>query len=202
MNLDNWHSTYAVLSDCRCLPMQISPLVYFTFSQMKTHWLNSAPPLPTLIFFSFFFLNHAQQTHTSFSQHSECFCFVFLLVKLCCCSQLCCFLPGLLEEGHRIEGNYIEKCRHLSVLVVWDLKWSCWQFSLTLGHCGAGKFCSEPQRWAWRLRVLPYVGPHWCQQQMCWTTRLKPWTPCLGRGRVHGLLAGVNKYTVNKKKEY
>lgn len=123
----------------------------------------------------------------------------FNQLRLCCCSKLCCFLPGLLEKGHRIEGNYIEKCRHLSVLVVWDLKWSCWQFSLTVGHCGAGKFCSEPQRWAWRLRVLPYVGPLWCQQQMCWTTRLKPWTPCLGRGCVHGLLAGVKKYAVNKK---
>lgn len=86
------------------------------------------------------------------------------------------------------------------MLVVWDLKWSCWQFSFTVGHCGAGRFCSEPQSWAWRLRVLPYVGPHRCQQQMCWTTRLRPWTPCLGRGCVHGLLAGVKKYAVNKKK--
>lgn len=86
------------------------------------------------------------------------------------------------------------------MLVVWDLKWSCWQFSFTVGHCGAGRFCSEPQSWAWRLRVLPYVGPYRCQQQMCWTTRLRPWTPCLGRGCVHGLLAGVKKYAVNKKK--
>lgn len=77
------------------------------------------------------------------------------------------------------------------MLAVWDLKWSCWQFSLTIGHSGVGKFCSEPQHWAWRLWVLPYAEPHWCQQQMCWTTRLKPWTPCLGRGCVHWLLAGV-----------
>lgn len=83
------------------------------------------------------------------------------------------------------------------MLVVWDLKCSCWQFSLILGHCGAGRFFLEPQRWAWRLRVLPYVGPRWCQQQMCWTVRLKPWTPCLGRGFVHRLLPLV-KYGVHK----
>lgn len=88
------------------------------------------------------------------------------------------------KKRHCIKDNYEEKCRHLSELVVWDLKCSCWQFSHTVGHCGAGRFCSEPQRPAWRLRVLPYVGPLRCQQQMCWTTRLKPWTPCLGRGCV------------------
>lgn len=199
MNSDNQRSTYTVLSDCRLSANANFPssIFYLYLNEKHIGWtqLHLFPPPPKPFFF---FLNHTQQNRTSFSQHSEHFCFFF--PSLCCCSKLCCFLPGLLEKGHRIEGNYIEKCRHLSVLVVWDLKWSCWQFSFTVGHCGAGRFCSEPQSWAWRLRVLPYVGPHRCQQQMCWTTRLRPWTPCLGRGCVHGLLAGVKKYAVNKKK--
>lgn len=109
------------------------------------------------------------------------------------------FFPSWpLGKGTQIEGNYTEKSRHLSVLAVWDLKWSCWQFSLTVGRSGAGEFCSEPQRWAWSLRVLPYVEAHCCQQQMCWTTRLKPGTSCLGRGCAHWLLAsGVH----SKQKE-
>lgn len=161
-------------------------VIYLSLNEKHIGWtqLHLFPPLPIHMF--------KKKLHTLTIRHLarlQSMSAFFLPVKLCCCSKLCCFLPGLLEKGHRIEGNYIEKCRHLSVLVVWDLKWSCWQFSLTVGHCGAGRFCSEPHCWAWRLRVLPYVGPHWCQQQMCWTMRLKPWTPCLGRGSVDRLLA-------------
>lgn len=84
------------------------------------------------------------------------------------------------------------------MLVVWDLKCSCWQFSLIAGHCGALQVLFRaPTLWAWRLRVLPYVGPWWCQQQMCWTVQLKPWILCRGRGFVHGLLAWVESFSAS-----
>lgn len=194
----------AVLSDHRiflCLfaDANFSPSTFYLFLNENTLAELSSTSSHLFPTPSFFLITHSRTILNLASIQSISVSF-FSWGKLCCCSKLCCFLPCLLEKGHRIEGNYTEKCRHLSVLVVWDLKWSCWQFSLRAGHCGAGRFCSEPWRWAWRLRVLPYVGSHWCQQQMCWTMRLKPWTPCLGRGCVHGLLARVEKYAVNKKR--
>lgn len=60
---------------------------------------------------------------------------------------LCCFLPGLLEKGHRIKGNYSTSRNADIYQCLWfgTLNVPADNFPLIVGHCGAGRFCSEPQ---------------------------------------------------------
>lgn len=159
----------------------------------KTHWPNHLFPPPV-----FFLITHSRHL---IEPVFGAFLFLFLTAKLCFCFKLCCFsFLGPLEKGHRIVGNYREKRRHLSVLVVWDFKWSCWQFPLTVGHCGAGRFCFG----------APTPGSKAQSAAICWTSAVPaanvlnnatstmnsvPWQK---EGAQSG--AGVQKYTVPQKR--
>lgn len=78
MNLGNQRSTYTVLSDCRLSANAnfSCSIFYLYLNEKHIGWtqLHLFPPPPKPLFF---FLNHTQQNHTSFSQHSEPFCFFF-----------------------------------------------------------------------------------------------------------------------------
>lgn len=81
MNLCNWHSTYAVLSDrSRFANANFPPSIFYLFLNEKhIDWtqLHLFPP-PSF----FFFLTHTQQNHTLFSQRWEDLTFLSFVAVL------------------------------------------------------------------------------------------------------------------------